>query len=474
MSIQMSSTRPASYGPLTDVAHVPRGPARGTNAREFLSHLTADAKFGERAKGDMGDTNGWAFSGKPEKWRKNGGEKTFYSGASLTFDPRPIVYSHLGQKHTFRMREDVAINKNGSFGTVLFFRWAPAPGENGEPAIKEFVIKAPCVGAERVEAIAGHERDRVNQLMTTPGLQDIMAAAVVPGSTHFAADKRPLIALEKFNGSVKDLEHTCALDDAAKLAYAAFDDVRQIYNATRAASGRGLINVDLKPDNMLYSSTHDGRIFVVTVCDYGGFYEEGQRTVNENSRTWVNSSSTHPSRRVVHRGNYMLDVVDVSHFAFTAGTLMLDLWRTTTDQGSKDRFLVFNADQNLKADSWTQDVSALIEENGGNASPPAKTLLRTLLGLDGRRPQTMEEIRQSFETFFLAVGYHPPAPLGRPQHGEAEHRELDRDRRVGAGAGSEAELHPTAAQLLQRRRGHGDVGGRTGDGVHDERAEPHA
>ena len=63
--------------------------------------------------------------------------------------------------------------------------------------------------------------------------------------------------------------------------------------------------------------------------------------------------------------------------------------------------------------------------------------------------------------------------LGCTQQRKSHHRELAGVGRLGAGPRAETELHPSAAQLLQRRGGDGDVRGVPRHRVHDERAERH-
>lgn len=422
MSIELrfgtkKTPRYAAYGPPTDVHGFPAGALRTANVREFLTHLRVDPLFGKHvARADnnnpaaQGDTNGWVFGGKPARWRRAAADqgKTFYAGGGqLMFDPRPIVYQHAGRRHTFRMDANVTTNARGSLGTVLFFQSVPADGDSpGPPPVFEFVVKAPSVAIANADT---HEREVVQRLMALPELGDIMAAAVLHGSTRFPPDTYPLLALEKFNGSLKDLEATCSLDDAAKLAFAAFEDVLAIYNATRQGGARGLIDVDLKPDNLLYSSTANGGIFVVTVCDYGGFFEEGSATVPGNKSTYVLSSNTRPGRRIVHNGEFMLDRVDVAHLAFTLGTLMVDLW-ATSNTDAKDRLLTFNDTHNMDEAVWMAAMTQLVGAEGG-ASLAAKHLAGHLLGLVAAAPSTMGQLQALFASFFQTIGYQPPAAV---------------------------------------------------------------
>ena len=143
----------------------------------------------------------------------------------------------------------------GSFSSVLHFELQP--NETREIEEKDvsvhvdrnylergFILKVPITTA----AMGGDDNEKVviEALEAAPPKiwDEIMGAAVITSLKYQA-----LYVLEKADGSLRTFYEGCEIDDAAKLMWAAFKDMKVIYDNTR------LLHMDIKPENILFSNS---------------------------------------------------------------------------------------------------------------------------------------------------------------------------------------------------------------------------
>jgi hypothetical protein len=328
--------------------------------RNFLKNLEIDRYFGSPNNTNQHGLNEWSYNASQKRWYNGRKSVAQFSTKKhddgtytcLQFDPRAVISEIQGTTYRAVYRqdfeeEDKGANKDGSFGSVLYFKLDciqdVTHGDVLDPARQEnrvyydpyeastFVLKFPYV------RVGSNARDTPNNdahVLTLFENKDVFNEVL--GGAVLYTDAYPLVcALEKCDGTLNDFANQCSVEDAVKVAYAVLQEFEYVYRKT------GLLYVDTKVNNIFYSTQEvfdNMNYFSILVGDLGSFYQENAVSTEADKIEGL-FVSPKPELRS-HIASNVVPRVTFGHTAFGIGCLILSLVDLGPTRLSKRRYKI--------------------------------------------------------------------------------------------------------------------------------------
>lgn len=390
----------------------------------FLKNLEIDRYFGSPEYTNEYGLGEWTYNSSQKRWSNGRKSVAQFSTKKqddgtytcLQFDPRAVisVIQNTPYRAVYRQdfeEEDKGANKDGSFGSVLFFKLEhiedathnvidPAKEENriyyNTYNALNFVLKFPYVRSGELARDAQNNDAHVISIFENKDVfNEVLGGAVLSTVAY------PLIcALEKCDGTLNDFSNQCSVEDAVKVAYAVMQEFEYVYRKT------GLLYVDTKVNNIFYSTQAvegDPDLFSILVGDLGSFYPE-----NSVSTETYKIEGLFISPKIQNRSHIAANVVPLvnfSHTAFGVGCLILSLIDLGTTRLSKRRYKI-SLETLLSTESrffeeYEKDREMIVNNS-------CRDLIDHLLGYGDSNVHDIYYFMRAFKDAFPSFSYVPP------------------------------------------------------------------